>query len=528
MLARRESAIALTVVFLPEVAVDMPAPDSPLPFTSRVERITDADYRLMVEAVNDYAIFMLDCQGRIRSWNSGARRLKGYTAEEIIGQHFSVFYPQEQLDQDWPRKELEHALRDGCIEDEGWRLRKDGSRFWASVVITALFDAEGRHHGYTKVTRDLTARREHEELLRQSEERFRLIVEGVRDYAIFMLDPQGYITSWNLGAQLTKGYTAEEIIGQHFSVFYPQELLDQDWPRKELELALRDDRFEDEGWRLRKDGSRFWANVVITALYDAHGHHLGFAKVTRDLTERRRIDTLEGEGRELTRFLAVLGHELRNPLSSIANAVSILQLEELVSPRLQMVRDILGRQVGNLRGLVDELLDLGRIATGKIHLKRVPTQLQQVVAEALEAMAPQIETSGLRLESSVEAEPLWVLGDKVRLVQVLTNLLHNACKFTPRDGRVRVVLARAGDHAEMAVSDTGCGIAPDDLQYVFKLFAQGSDKEAPTHGGLGIGLNLVHQLVHLHGGEVSAFSTGEAGKGAEFVVQLPLTEAPAP
>src|SRR5688572_17345259 len=207
-----------------------------------VQPLSDADYRLIVESVNDYAIFMLDREGRILSWNGGAQRLKGYAADEVIGRSFEIFYPQDQIDAGWPRQELADALRFGRIEDEGWRLRKDGSRFWASVVITALVDAEGRHRGYAKVTRDLSARREHEEQLRRSEERFRLMVESVRDYAIFMLDPRGVIVSWNLGAQLMKGYTAEEIIGKHFSVFYPQDKLDEDWPRKELEHALRDHR----------------------------------------------------------------------------------------------------------------------------------------------------------------------------------------------------------------------------------------------------------------------------------------------
>ena len=492
-----------------------------------VQPLSDADYRLIVESVNDYAIFMLDREGRILSWNSGAQRLKGYAPADVIGRSFEIFYPQEQIDVGWPRQELADALRLGRIEDEGWRLRKDGSRFWASVVITALFDAEGRHRGYAKVTRDLSARREYEEQLRRSEERFRLMVESVRDYAIFLLDPEGTIVSWNLGAQLMKGYTSEEIIGKHFSVFYPQDKLDEDWPRKELEHALRDHRFEDEGWRLRKDGSRFWASVVITALFDERGRHYGFAKVSRDLTDRQRITTLETQSRQLAHFLAILGHELRNPLASISNVASIMQLEDLTSPRLRTVRDVLSRQVAHLGRLVDDLLDTGRIISGKVHLKLEAIRLQQVVAESLEAMAPVLETHGLRLDIQIEPTPLWVMGDKVRLVQVLTNLLHNAGKFTPKGGRVSLTLARQGEHAELRVSDTGCGIAPQELQYVFKLFAQGEGNSTPSQGGgLGIGLSLVHHMVQRHGGDVSAFSTGEPGQGAEFIVRLPLVESP--
>ncbi len=247
-------------------------------------------HRLLVESVQDYAIFALDPDGYILSWNAGAQRFKGYTADEIIGKHFSIFYPQEKIASGFPEYELREAARTGRFEDEGWRLRKDGTRFWASVVITALRDHTGALVGYAKVTRDLTERRASDQALRLSEERFRLIVQGVRDYAIFMLDPTGHVATWNEGAQRIKQYTAEEIIGKHFSIFYPPEKIAEQFPQYELKEAERTGHFEDEGWRIRKDGSRFWANVVITALRDADGHLIGFSKVTRDLTERRALE----------------------------------------------------------------------------------------------------------------------------------------------------------------------------------------------------------------------------------------------
>ena len=492
-----------------------------------VQAVTDADFHRMVDAVRDYAIFMLDANGRIVSWNQGAELNKGYRAEEIIGRHFSVFYPQDRIDENWPEQELALAREHGRIEDEGWRIRKDGSRFWASVIITALYREDGSLRGYAKVTRDLTERRRHEELLRQSDERFRLMVESVRDYAIFMLDPAGNIATWNLGAQLNKGYTTEEILGQHFSVFYTPEDIARDWPARELELALRDGRFEDEGWRVRKDGSRFWANVVITALHDSDGGHRGFAKVTRDLTQQRRIDALEDEGRQLTRFLAVLGHELRNPLSSIANVVSVMELEESSNPRIARVRGILQRQVGHLKRLVDDLLDVGRIVSGKVRLERGPVKLQDVAAAAVEAVTPAIDRLRHTLRQDIATEPLWVSGDRVRLGQVLSNLLQNAAKFTPDGGQVRLILRRRDDDAELVVCDNGPGIPREKLRHVFKLFAQGEEDHASRqHGGLGIGLSLVYQMVQQHGGDVSAFSSGEPGKGAEFVVTLPLIDPP--
>ena len=244
-------------------------------------------HRLLVESVQDYAIFALDPDGYILSWNAGAQRFKGYTADEIIGKHFSIFYPHEKIASGFPEYELREAARTGRFEDEGWRLRKDGSRFWASVVITALRDHTGTLVGYAKVTRDLTERRATDQALRLSEERFRLIVQGVRDYAIFMLDPTGHVATWNDGAQRIKQYSADEIIGKHFSIFYPPEKIAEQFPQYELKEAERTGHFEDEGWRIRKDGSRFWANVVITALRDADGHLIGFSKVTRDLTERK-------------------------------------------------------------------------------------------------------------------------------------------------------------------------------------------------------------------------------------------------
>jgi PAS domain S-box-containing protein len=247
-------------------------------------------YRRLVASASDYAIFALDAAGNILSWNPGAQRIKGYTPDEIIGRHFSTFYPSEDVAAGKPSWELEVAARDGRVEDEGWRVKKDGSTFWANVVISAIRDDQGEVVGFSKVTRDLSERRSAEAELRQSEERLRLLVQSVQDYAILMLDPEGHVTSWNEGAERIKGYTADEIIGHSFTKFYPPEAVDAGLPRHELAVAARDGRFEDEGWRVRKDGSRFWANVVVSAIRDEHGKVVGFAKVTRDLTARRETE----------------------------------------------------------------------------------------------------------------------------------------------------------------------------------------------------------------------------------------------
>jgi PAS domain S-box-containing protein len=254
-------------------------------------------FRLFIESVQDYAIFMLDTEGRISTWNWGAERAKGYKASEIIGQHFSVFYSKEDIQAGRPQKLLDRAAKEGRVEDEGWRVRKDGSKFWANVTITAIRDSGRRLIGFGKVTRDLTERRRIEEALRRSEERSRLFIDAVQDYAIFILDPAGCVATWNTGAERIKGYRASEIIGQHFSRFYPEEDVRAGKPAWELEVAASNGRFEDEGWRIRKDGSRFWANVVITAVRDKAGELLGFSKVTRDFTDRMRAQRSLEESR---------------------------------------------------------------------------------------------------------------------------------------------------------------------------------------------------------------------------------------
>ncbi len=251
------------------------------------------DCRLLVESVVDYAIFMLDDDGYVTTWNPGANRLKGYATEEIVGKHFSVFYTEEDRASHKPERILERARLEAHCEDEGWRVRKDGTLFWANVVVTALRAEDGRLRGYAKVTRDMTDRRKAEEDLRRSEERFRLLVESVSDYAIYMLDPTGRVETWNLGAERMKGYAAGEVIGRNFEMFFPREAVAGGKPARELVTASAQGRFEDEGWRVRKDGSRFWANAILTALYDARGQLTGYAKVTRDLTARREAEEKE-------------------------------------------------------------------------------------------------------------------------------------------------------------------------------------------------------------------------------------------
>ena len=247
---------------------------------------------LLVAAVSDYAILMLDPAGNITSWNGGAQRIKGYRSDEIIGKHFSIFYSAEDVVAGKPQHELEIARKDGSLEDEGWRIRKNGTRFWANVVITALRDPDGNLRGFGKITRDLTERRTAELALRASEERFRLMVDVVQDYAILMLDAAGKIATWNVGAERSTGFRPEEVIGHPFSIFYPAGESGDGQAERDLHIALTEGYFENEGWRARKDGSAFWARISITALYDNNGTLQGYSAITRDLTERVRYESL--------------------------------------------------------------------------------------------------------------------------------------------------------------------------------------------------------------------------------------------
>jgi len=483
-------------------------------------RQSEERFRLIVEGVQDYAIFMLDPTGHVASWNAGAERIKGYRAPEVIGKHFSLFYPEEAIARDWPGQELREAMRLGRFEDEGWRVRKDGSLFWAGVVITALHDAQGKQRGFSKITRDLTERRAADERLRQSEDRFRVLLEGIEDYAIFMLDPEGRVTSWNTGAQRIMGYAVSEIIGESFERFFTPEDVEAGRPRVELEAARLNRRFQEQAWRVRKDGTRYWSDIVVTALNDERGALRGFAKVTRDLSERRRMESLEQQGRHLTEFLAMLAHELRNPLAPIRNALAIMAMQGDMSPQIVWSREVLERQTAHLTRLVDDLLDVSRITRGKMRLQGATMDFHAAIQRAVEAVRPLVDERRHRLHVKTAADPLPVNGDMTRLTQVVVNLLNNAAKYTPAGGDITLETAIEGDDVVLRVKDSGVGMPEPLLERVFDLFAQGARTLDRSEGGLGIGLTLARRIVTLHGGTIVARSEG-VGKGSEFIVRLP-------
>jgi PAS domain S-box-containing protein len=484
---------------------------------------TEAHFAALVADVRDYAIFLLSPGGIVRSWNAGAERFNGYRAEEIIGQPFTRFYPSDRIEEGWPQHELVVAAIEGRFEDEGWRLRKDGTRFWANIVLTALRDEAGGLRGYLKITRDVTDRVAADESLRQSEERFRLLVNGVEDYAIYMLDVEGRVVSWNAGAARLKGYEADEIIGRHFSTFYPSEAAATGIPQHNLSIALREGRFQEEGWRARKDRSLFWANVVLTALYDGAGKHIGFAKVTRDLTEQRKMVELEVADRQKNEFLAMLAHELRNPLVPIRNGLHLLKLEGSGGGSFEETTEMMERQVVHLVQMVDDLLEVSRIVGGRITLRRRSVSLSEVIQAAKEEAEPLMKARGHELTVTLPSDPIYVDGDVVRLAQALTNVLANAAKFTPKPSRIWLTAERERDDAVIRVRDEGIGIDPTALLQIFNVFVQENPSLDRSEGGLGLGLTLSKRLIELHGGAISAASAGK-GQGSEFTIRLPLVD----
>jgi PAS domain S-box-containing protein len=486
--------------------------------------------RILVEGVKDFAIFRLDPSGHVCSWNDGARQLLQYESKEIVGKSFSTFQPPEPLQGNTAELEVEQARRDGRSEVEGWRTRKDGSQFWASVVILALSE-NGEPCGFASIMRDLSDRRTGDETLWKSETRLRLLIESIQDYAVFMLEPDGRVATWNLGAEKIKGYTASEIIGQSFTKFYPDEDVRNGKCEIELAEAAAKGRFEDEGWRVRKDGTRFWANVVIGPVRDEQGVLIGFSKVTRDLTERKRSEdertallAAEKANRAKDDFLAILGHELRNPLAPIVTALQLMKLRGADATKEQV---IIERQVKLMVRLVDELLDVSRIANGKIDLKKQPVDVGEVLVRAIEIVSPLFEQRGQSLVLEVPHGPFIVEGDSMRLVQIFANLLNNAAKYTDAGGRIVLRVEGLKGAVTIDVQDDGVGITPELMPRIFDLFVQAEQGAERAAGGLGIGLALVKSLVALHSGQIDAKSAGP-GRGSTFRVTLPLLAGSAP
>jgi PAS domain S-box-containing protein len=494
-------------------------------------RESEGRFRALVDEVSDYAIFMLDPNGIVTNWNAGAERIKGYAAEEIIGHHFSAFYTREDRLAGMPARTLETALREGRFEADGWRLRKNGSRFLANVVVTPIRDQDGSLVGFAKITRDVTEREEAQRALRETERQLRLLLGGIVDHAIYMLDPNGIITSWNAGAEKIKGYNADEIIGQHFSKFYTSADRMVGLPARALHTALTTGRYEAEGWRVRKDGSEFWASVVLDAIRDDSGRLVGYAKVTRDISQQREMQLTLQKTREqlahaqkieaLGRLTGGIAHDFNNILMVVSGQAEIL------AHRLSNLQD---------RRAVDAIADATR--RGEALTRQMLTfSRRQRLEPRIVHFAAQIERTGSLLKSSLNpsvtirqtiAADLWPIAvDPAGFDLALLNLVINArdamleggvvtiAAENVRLGKGEIAADLEGEFVAISVADTGVGIPEDVLPNVFDPFftTKGLNK------GTGLGLSQVHGFVHGSGGAVGIATT--LGKGTRVTLYFP-------
>lgn len=462
--------------------------------------------QFFLQDVLGYAFYMLDPEGNVATWNRGAQCLSGYSGSEIIGRHFSCFYSQEDLENRKPWRELEAAAKEGRSEDYGWRIRKDGSRFWANIVVTAVRNDAGELIGFGKVTRDLTDRKQNEDEFRSKQERFRMLVEAVQDYAIFMLDPEGNVLTWTPAAQRMKGYQPSEIIGNHFSRFYPEEDIQRGKPAWELEVAATFGRFEDEGWRVRKDGSKFWANVIITALRDAAGNLVGFGKVTRDFTDRMLAQkTLEDSQHKL--------QESEKALRDLS--LHVLHSQEEERRRIgREIHDSVGQYLSVLKIKLDSMSSSCDPAEQAAECAELADEcLKEVRTISYLLYPPMLEEMGLKsaipwyLEGFSKRSNVNTTFDisagfkrlpreaELALFRVLQESLTNVQRHSGSD-RADIRLSQTDGTATLEVSDQGKGMPPEILK-------QGAQNWTSS---LGVGLRGMSERLHQLGGELKVFS----------------------
>ena len=504
---------------------------SSLPLAAHAE---SEHFRLLVANITDYALYMLSPAGYVISWNPGAERFKGYAPAEVIGQHFSRFYTEEDRAVNLPARALQIAIDEGKFEDEGWRLRKDGRRFWASVVIDPVWDNEGTLIGFAKITRDITERKKAAEALHASEEQFRLLVQGVMDYAIYMLSPDGTITSWNSGAVRIKGYQHPEAMGTHFSRFYTEKDRATGLPMAALKTAAEEGRFEGEGWRVRKDGSRFWAHVVIDPIRNALGELIGYAKVTRDITERRHAaEALERAKEALfqSQKLEAIGtltggiaHDFNNLLSVVVNGIEILA-KELQTPTSIKVLEIVRRSVTQGTNLTQQLLTFAR----KRPLKQDKYNVNSVIGSFDAVLRRAVKSS---ISFKMKLDPLLpsAIIDASQFEAALLNLVVNAGDAMPAGGTItlsteQVELRKnaldelpAGRYVKVTVSDTGMGMTPEVAAQAVEPFF--TTKEVGK--GTGLGLSQVYGTIKQFGGGL-AIETA-VGSGTAVSLFMPAQE----
>ena len=496
---------------------------------TKINAIDEMRCRLLIDAVIDYAIYMIDPDGIITSWNAGAKRFKGYEEAEILGQHFSRFYTEEDRHAGLPQRALDTAIDEGRFEGEGWRVRKDGTLFWSHVVIDPILDPSGKLLGFAKITRDLTDRKMAEETLKQSEQQFRLLVQSVTDYAIYMLAPDGCLTNWNPGAQRIKGYLPEEVIGQHFSMFYTPEDREAGEPQRALEMATREGRFENNAWRVRKDGTRFFAHVVVDPIWGDTGTLLGFAKITRDITEVTQAQQALEQTREalfqaqkmqaIGQLSGGIAHDFNNLLTVILGNLEVVRKRSADDPRITRLLD--NATQGALRGvsLTQRMLAFARRQELKTESVEIPALIQGITGLLRSALEPTVSIETRFLPGLVP-----VMADVNQLELAILNLATNARDAMPEGGKL-VISAQTEDvpnqsklslapgrYVCLSVTDKGEGM--DDA-----TLASAMDPFFTTKGvgkGTGLGLSMVHGFTEQLGGRLILKSQKNVGTTAEL------------
>ena len=490
---------------------------------------SEVKYKLLVESIKDYAIFMLSPEGIITTWNKGAENLKGYTAQEIKGKHFSKFYTNEDLQNGYPNHELEVAKKEGKFEIDGWRVKKNGDKFWANILITPIYNSSNVLVGFAKVTKDLTQVKQLQDeilaandQLKKSEQVHRTLIEGVKDYAIFMITPEGKVATWNAGAERIKGYQASEIIGQHFSKFYPEEARNSQFPEFELKKSLEEGRFEDEGWRVKKDGSTFWANVIITPLFSAGNKHIGFSKITRDLSERVKNEELRNKNQQLLKintdldnFVYTASHDLKAPISNLEGLLNLFsrKIASKIEPSEQSILKMMNASLHRLKRTISDLTEVIKVQKeDNTDVEKI--NLHTLIKEVKVDLYNSIEESKVKIEEHLEVNEILFASRNLR--SIVYNLLSNAIKYRAPDRPLKIDISssQTSDYTIISVTDNGLGLSKDNKEKLFTLF-----KRFHKHvEGTGIGLYIVKRILENSGGKIEVKS--EVNKGTEFKLYL--------
>jgi PAS domain S-box-containing protein len=505
-------------------------------------------YQKMVGEVEDYAIILLDLDGRIQNWNKGAEKIKQYSESEAVGMSFKMFYLPADRAAHIPEQMLEQAKSLGRAIHEGWRLRKDGTRFWGSITLTALHDDGGGIIGFSKVTRDLTEKKAAEDSLRsytaslektnvelrKSEERYHRMIAEIQDYAIILLNEKGDIQNWNAGAQKIKGYAANEIVGRNFRIFYLPEDQQVGLPERLIAEAARHGRAMHEGWRVKSDGARFWGNIVITALHNDAGEVIGFSKVTRDLTERKLAEEkqqkyrleLEAQNRELERFAYVASHDLQEPLRKIRTFIDVIGNDLHDEVLVRRMFDKINLSAERMSALINAILNYSR-------LEREDKQEESIdLNELLRGVLDDFEVNIMEKNATVTSGQLpSIQGNELQIGQVFSNIIGNALKFSAQKPEIKISgkvvrseqvsnwhpSLKNGKYVEIVFADNGIGFEQKYASQIFILFQRLHGKQA--FSGTGIGLALCKRIMENHGGFISAWS--EPGQGARFYIYFP-------